>query len=124
MSASPPPHHPHVRYRCSFCGKNQEQVHRLIAGPGGVYICDECVELCQQIISDEREAARRADAVRARIEEPSAEFDRDTSCILCGQPLQENDSDLIVGRYETGDDRQGRVVWKCHTACFRASERN
>ncbi|MDD7792981.1 ATP-dependent Clp protease ATP-binding subunit ClpX [Clostridium sp. 'White wine YQ'] len=38
--------------KCSFCGKNQEQVKRLIAGPG-VYICDECIELCSEIIADE-----------------------------------------------------------------------
>ncbi|WP_138202991.1 ATP-dependent Clp protease ATP-binding subunit ClpX [Haloimpatiens lingqiaonensis] len=38
--------------KCSFCGKNQEQVRRLIAGPG-VYICDECIELCSEIITDE-----------------------------------------------------------------------
>jgi ATP-dependent Clp protease ATP-binding subunit ClpX len=46
-----------VQYRCSFCGKSQEQVHRLIAGPGGVYICDECIELCQEIIQEEHSAA-------------------------------------------------------------------
>lgn len=40
-------------YRCSFCGKRQEQVHRLIAGPGGVYICGECVTLCSEIIAEE-----------------------------------------------------------------------
>ena len=40
--------------KCSFCGKNQEQVKRLIAGPG-VYICDECIELCSEIIADEFE---------------------------------------------------------------------
>lgn len=40
-------------YLCSFCGKRQEQVHRLIAGPGGVYICDECVTLCGEIIAEE-----------------------------------------------------------------------
>ena len=40
--------------RCSFCGKSQEQVKRLIAGPN-VYICDECVELCQEIIKEEFE---------------------------------------------------------------------
>jgi aspartate carbamoyltransferase catalytic subunit len=40
-------------YRCSFCSKSQDQVQRLIAGPGGVYICDECVELCREIIEDE-----------------------------------------------------------------------
>lgn len=38
--------------RCSFCGKSQDQVRRLIAGPG-VYICDECIELCSEIIADE-----------------------------------------------------------------------
>jgi len=40
--------------KCSFCGKNQDQVRRLIAGPG-VYICDECIELCQEIIDEEFE---------------------------------------------------------------------
>jgi ATP-dependent Clp protease ATP-binding subunit ClpX len=48
---------PRVQYRCSFCGKSQEQVHRLIAGPGGVYICDECIDLCQEIIAEEQAAA-------------------------------------------------------------------
>jgi len=38
--------------RCSFCGKTQDQVRRLVAGPG-VYICDECIELCQEIIEEE-----------------------------------------------------------------------
>ena len=38
--------------RCSFCGKPQDQVRRLVAGPN-VYICDECIELCQEIISEE-----------------------------------------------------------------------
>lgn len=40
------------QYRCSFCGKTQEQVKRLIAGPD-IYICDECVKLCQDIIDEE-----------------------------------------------------------------------
>ena len=42
-----------VQYHCSFCGKNQDQVKRLIAGPGAVYICDECVDLCREIITEE-----------------------------------------------------------------------
>lgn len=40
-------------YRCSFCGKNQDRVERLIAGPGGVYICNECIDLCREIIEGE-----------------------------------------------------------------------
>jgi ATP-dependent Clp protease ATP-binding subunit ClpX len=42
-----------VSYNCSFCGKNQDQVRRLIAGPGAVYICNECVELCREIIQED-----------------------------------------------------------------------
>ena len=38
--------------KCSFCGKSQEQVRKLIAGPG-VYICDECIDLCNEILDEE-----------------------------------------------------------------------
>ena len=48
-------------FKCSFCGKSQKQVQQLIAGPG-VYICDECVELCNEII-DERAAEQGAGLV-------------------------------------------------------------
>ena len=41
--------------RCSFCNKTQDQVRKLIAGPSGVYICDECVEICSDIIEEEYE---------------------------------------------------------------------
>ena len=39
--------------RCSFCGKTQAQVHKMISGPAGLYICDECVDLCREIIEEE-----------------------------------------------------------------------
>ena len=39
--------------RCSFCGKSQDQVRKLIAGPEGVFICDECVEICMDIVDEE-----------------------------------------------------------------------
>jgi excisionase family DNA binding protein len=45
---------PRPIYKCSFCGKAQQQVRRLIAGPGGVYICDECIGLCNEIIAKEQ----------------------------------------------------------------------
>jgi len=41
--------------RCSFCGKVQAQVRKLIAGPNGAYICDECIEVCSEIIEEEFE---------------------------------------------------------------------
>ncbi|MBD5515548.1 MAG: ATP-dependent Clp protease ATP-binding subunit ClpX [Lachnospiraceae bacterium] len=43
------------RVRCSFCNKTQDQVRKLIAGPAGVYICDECVDICADIIEEEYE---------------------------------------------------------------------
>jgi ATP-dependent Clp protease ATP-binding subunit ClpX len=43
--------------RCSFCGRIESRVERLIAGPG-VYICDECVELCNEILEQERSQGR------------------------------------------------------------------
>ena len=46
--------------KCSFCGKSQKQVRKLIAGPG-VYICDECIELCNEIIEEELGEAAEAD---------------------------------------------------------------
>ena len=42
-------------FRCSFCGKPQSQVRKLIAGPNGAYICEECVEICAEIIEEELE---------------------------------------------------------------------
>lgn len=41
------------KIRCSFCGKTEDQVRKLIAGPDGSYICDECVEICSEIIEEE-----------------------------------------------------------------------
>ncbi|HEY7270835.1 MAG TPA: ATP-dependent Clp protease ATP-binding subunit ClpX [Dehalococcoidia bacterium] len=47
-----------MQYHCSFCAKSQDQVKKLIAGPGAVYICDECVELCREIIEEEGAPAK------------------------------------------------------------------
>ena len=41
--------------RCSFCNKTQSQVRKLIAGPAGVYICDECIDICADILEEELE---------------------------------------------------------------------
>ena len=52
----------HEQLTCSFCGKPQHQVHKLIAGPG-VYICDECVELCNEIVDEEQEQQEEHEAI-------------------------------------------------------------
>ena len=41
-----------AKLKCSFCGKTQQQVRKLIAGPN-VYICDQCIELCSEILDEE-----------------------------------------------------------------------
>ena len=43
----------HNKVRCSFCNKSEDQVRKLIAGPEGVYICDECIEICAEIMDEE-----------------------------------------------------------------------
>lgn len=43
------------KVRCSFCNKSEDQVRKLIAGPDGVYICDECIEICDEILAEELE---------------------------------------------------------------------
>jgi ATP-dependent Clp protease ATP-binding subunit ClpX len=59
-----------VPYRCSFCGKSQEQVRKLIAGQG-VYICDECISLCQEIIEEEMLDAPKAAKPAAKTKLPN-----------------------------------------------------
>jgi ATP-dependent protease Clp ATPase subunit len=68
-----------MTYRCSFCGKSQDQVQRLIAGPGGVCICDERVALCAQILAEpEMEAPPRVHVVNHRRAESRY-------CSFCGK---------------------------------------
>jgi ATP-dependent Clp protease ATP-binding subunit ClpX len=55
------PHESNEQLLCSFCGKSQRQVKKLIAGPG-VYICDECIDLCNEIIDEELTAPSGLDA--------------------------------------------------------------
>ena len=63
-----------MKIQCSFCGKDREQVARLIAGPPGVYICVECVELCNEIINEER-ISRHAPAVGRDVPTPQRIFE-------------------------------------------------
>ena len=65
-----------VQYHCSFCGKNQDQVTRLIAGPGAVYICNECVDLCREIIQEEAVGPSKPKAGGQRIPPPRVLFEQ------------------------------------------------
>ena len=61
-------------FKCSFCGKSQKQVERLISGPG-VYICEECIELCNEIIAEEIQAAQPAVQEEKPLPAPKEIFD-------------------------------------------------
>lgn len=52
--------------RCSFCGKTQDQVRRLVSGPNNTYICNECVLLCQEIVSDDVESVGRSGEIEIK----------------------------------------------------------
>ena len=45
--------HSDDKIKCSFCGKSQDQVRKMVAGPKGIYICDDCVEICNEIVTEE-----------------------------------------------------------------------
>ena len=76
---------------CSFCRRSQEEVRRLIAGPDNVFICDECVELCREILLEEghdgRPASREA-----------------------GRPLSPKEIVAKLDEYVVGQDRAKKVL--------------
>ena len=55
------------KIRCSFCGKTQEQVNRMISGPNGAFICDECVDICAEIIEEENLEEKENTSVKEEI---------------------------------------------------------
>jgi len=77
------------KIRCSFCGKTQDQVRKLIAGPGGAYICDECVDICSEIIEEEFE-----DDVT---QQPKADFEIN---LQKPKKLKEFLDDYVIGQEE------------------------
>jgi hypothetical protein len=72
---------------CSFCGKNQSEVRKLVAGPS-VHICDECVELCKNILAEELDIndKSRTKSAKAKTSENR----------LCGICMEERESDELI----------------------------
>ena len=61
---------------CSFCKRTQDEVNRLIAGPDRVFICDECVDLCKEILEEEIEPVMPAEFSMGRILSPKEIYDK------------------------------------------------
>ena len=87
-----------VEIRCSFCNKTQDQVRKLIAGPGGVYICDECVDICADIIEEEFEEEQM---------QQQQEFDEDDRQIHLLKPKELRD---FLDEYVIGQDDAKKVL--------------
>jgi ATP-dependent Clp protease ATP-binding subunit ClpX len=90
--------------KCSFCGKSQEQVRKLIAGPG-VYICDECVDLCNEILDEELlDSSSTAPQQQPRPEPPQKQRNRATSISLNQIPkpreIKEHLDEHVIGQDE------------------------
>lgn len=71
--------------RCSFCGKTESQVLKLLKGPNGVYICDACVELCSEIIEEE-------------LSEDVDSFDEEEINLLKPEEIKEFLDDYVIGQ--------------------------
>jgi ATP-dependent Clp protease ATP-binding subunit ClpX len=76
--------------RCSFCGKGQEQVRKLVAGPG-VYICDQCIDLCQEVLEEDNRSTSQKRQKSGMIPNPQA---------ICAQ----------LDQYVVGQDHAKRVL--------------
>ena len=84
-----------VKLACAFCGKSQRQVRKLIAGPT-VYICDECIKLCNDILAEEKHKKREARDQPERENEKRAKESITFCCSFCGKTQREV-RNLIAG---------------------------
>ena len=62
--------------RCSFCGKSKEEVRRLIAGPDGVFICDDCVDICKAMVDETIEKDKAEEVPLKKPAEIKEELDK------------------------------------------------
>jgi ATP-dependent Clp protease ATP-binding subunit ClpX len=88
-----------VPYRCSFCGKSQEQVRKLIAGQG-VYICDECINLCQEIIEEEMLEQPKAKPSVAKLPNPRQIKDALDSYVISQEKAKKVLSVAVYNHYK------------------------
>ncbi|WP_235737075.1 ATP-dependent Clp protease ATP-binding subunit ClpX [Nocardioides alcanivorans] len=83
--------------KCSFCGKSQKQVKKLIAGPG-VYICDECIDLCNEII--EEELSERSDVGLEELPKPKEIFDFLNSYVIGQEQAKKSLAVAVYNHYK------------------------
>ncbi|MBZ8182035.1 ATP-dependent protease ATP-binding subunit ClpX [Oscillatoria salina] len=96
--------------KCSFCGKSQEQVRKLIAGPG-VYICDECVELCNEILDEELlDSASSATQPVSRSEDPAPKRRSNADRLSLSQIPKPRELKKYLDEHVIGQDEAKKVL--------------
>jgi ATP-dependent Clp protease ATP-binding subunit ClpX len=96
--------------KCSFCGKSQEQVRKLIAGPG-VYICDECVELCNEILDEElMEEGTPLSSPTARVESKPARKRSHSEGISLGDLPKPREIKKYLDEHVIGQEEAKKVL--------------
>ena len=90
--------------KCSFCGKSQKQVKKLIAGPG-VYICDECIDLCNEII--EEELAEGAEVSLGELPKPKEIFDFLSAYVIGQDPAKRALAVAVYNHYKRVQAQSG-----------------
>lgn len=97
-----------MQYNCSFCGKSQDQVRRLIAGPGAVYICNECVELCREIIDEEKAPSSRSRQAPQRVPPPKVIYERLSEYVIGQEQAKKVLSVAVYNHYKRIEAAAGR----------------
>jgi ATP-dependent Clp protease ATP-binding subunit ClpX len=87
-------------YRCSFCGKSQDQVQRLIAGPGGVYICDECIDLCREIIEEEQATIAKPRLQTGKIPTPKKIYEQLSQYVIGQERAKKSLAVAVYNHYK------------------------
>jgi len=99
--------------KCSFCGKSQEQVRKLIAGPG-VYICDECVDLCNEILDEELFSppmgGNTANLGRSAPNTPAKKTGKTSSSVLLSQIPKPKEIRDYLDAHVIGQDEAKKVL--------------
>ena len=99
---------------CSFCGKAQASVKRLIAGPGRVFICDECVHLCEQIITEEGSAAPAKPALPSHGLSPKEIYARLNEYVVGQERAKRVLDSLMWSRSPQGPTRRDHRLGRPH----------
>ena len=92
---------------CSFCGKSQHEVRKLIAGPS-VFVCDECVELCNDIIREEVQEEQNAAATRSKFPVPQ-EICKILDEYVIGQPRAKKILSVAVYNHYKRIENEGKI---------------